>query len=104
MAAPLITLRPAFGLVNNAAIWYDPWQRALNAVLDQVHQAVETNTLGPWRMAHACVPLLRRSEHGQRHAGLQHVENGARRRHTHAGRRPAWHGDVGQRRCRGDGT
>ncbi len=52
-------------LVNNAAIMYDTWQRALSADLDQVHQALETNTIGPWRMAQAFVPLLRRSEHGR---------------------------------------
>jgi len=52
-------------LVNNAAILYDTWQRALNADLDQVHQALQTNTIGPWRMAQAFVPLLRRSEHGR---------------------------------------
>lgn len=52
-------------LVNNAAILYDTWQRALNADVDQVQQAWETNTLGPWRMAQAFVPLLRRSEHGR---------------------------------------
>ena len=52
-------------LVNNAAILYDTWQRALNADLQQVHDALETNTIGPWRMAQAFVPLLRRSEHGR---------------------------------------
>jgi NAD(P)-dependent dehydrogenase (short-subunit alcohol dehydrogenase family) len=52
-------------LVNNAAILYDTWQRALNADLHQVHQALQTNTIGPWRMAQAFVPLLRRSEHGR---------------------------------------
>jgi NAD(P)-dependent dehydrogenase (short-subunit alcohol dehydrogenase family) len=52
-------------LVNNAAILYDTWQRALNADVDQVHQALETNTIGPWRMAQAFVLLLRRSQHGR---------------------------------------
>lgn len=52
-------------LVNNAASMYDTWQHALNADLDQVHQVLETNTFGPWRMVQAFVPLLRRSDHGR---------------------------------------
>lgn len=52
-------------LVNNAAIHYDTWQRALNADLTTVQEAVETNIYGPWRMAQAFAPLLRRSPHGR---------------------------------------
>lgn len=52
-------------LVNNAAILYDTWQRALSADLAVVHDALETNTFGPWRMCQAFVPLLRRSRHGR---------------------------------------
>lgn len=52
-------------LVNNAAILYDTWQRALTADLDTVQQALDTNTFGPWRMAQAFLPLLRRSAHGR---------------------------------------
>jgi NAD(P)-dependent dehydrogenase (short-subunit alcohol dehydrogenase family) len=50
-------------LINNAAILYDDWQRAENANLDTAREAFETNTLGPWRVALALLPLLRRSEH-----------------------------------------
>ena len=52
-------------LVNNAAILYDSWQRAEAADLDTVREAFETNTLGPWRVCQAFVPLLRRGGHGR---------------------------------------
>ncbi len=50
-------------LVNNAAIYYDTWQRTANADFAQVRQAFETNTLGAWGMCQAFIPLLRRSPH-----------------------------------------
>ena len=52
-------------LVNSAAIHYDTYQRSLDADLDVVREALETNTLGPWRMAQAFADLLRRSPHGR---------------------------------------
>jgi NAD(P)-dependent dehydrogenase (short-subunit alcohol dehydrogenase family) len=52
-------------LVNNAGILYDSWQRAADADLDVVREAFETNTLGPWRMSEAFLPLLRRSVGGR---------------------------------------
>jgi NAD(P)-dependent dehydrogenase (short-subunit alcohol dehydrogenase family) len=52
-------------LVNNAAILYDTWQRGTDADLDVVHQALETNLFGAWRTAKACLPLLRRADHGR---------------------------------------
>jgi NAD(P)-dependent dehydrogenase (short-subunit alcohol dehydrogenase family) len=62
-------LEDAYGrldvLVNNAAILYDTWQRGVEADLDLVHEALETNLFGAWRTAQACLPLLRRSEHGR---------------------------------------
>jgi NAD(P)-dependent dehydrogenase (short-subunit alcohol dehydrogenase family) len=48
-------------LVNNAAIDYDTWQRGVDADLDVVRDAMETNLLGAWRTTQACLPLLRRS-------------------------------------------
>ncbi|MFE4020219.1 SDR family oxidoreductase [Streptomyces sp. NPDC059101] len=50
-------------LVNNAAIGYDTWQRAVTADLAVVREAAETNLYGPWRMALAFAPLLRASAH-----------------------------------------
>jgi NAD(P)-dependent dehydrogenase (short-subunit alcohol dehydrogenase family) len=52
-------------VVNNAAIHYDTWQSALTADLDVVREALETNTLGAWRVAMAFAPLLRASPHGR---------------------------------------
>jgi NAD(P)-dependent dehydrogenase (short-subunit alcohol dehydrogenase family) len=49
-------------LVNNAAIHYDTWQRGVDADLAIVHEALETNLMGAWRTAQACLPLLRRSD------------------------------------------
>jgi NAD(P)-dependent dehydrogenase (short-subunit alcohol dehydrogenase family) len=50
-------------LVNNAAITYDTWQRAIDADLAVVREAAETNLYGPWLMVQQFLPLLRASEH-----------------------------------------
>ena len=50
-------------LINNAAIHYDTWQRAINADLDIVQEAFETNVYGPWRLIQGFIPLLRNSKH-----------------------------------------
>jgi NAD(P)-dependent dehydrogenase (short-subunit alcohol dehydrogenase family) len=60
-------------LVNNAAILYDTWQRGVDADLDQVREALETNLLGAWRTAQAAIPLLRRSRAGR----IVNVSSGA---------------------------
>jgi NAD(P)-dependent dehydrogenase (short-subunit alcohol dehydrogenase family) len=48
-------------LVNNAAIHYDTGERGVDADLDVVREAFETNVLGAWRTVQACLPLLRSS-------------------------------------------
>jgi NAD(P)-dependent dehydrogenase (short-subunit alcohol dehydrogenase family) len=50
-----------YAVVNNAAILYDTWQRSVDANLDQVREAFETNVLGAWRVIQAALPLLRES-------------------------------------------
>ncbi|HEY7488284.1 MAG TPA: SDR family oxidoreductase [Streptosporangiaceae bacterium] len=50
-------------VVNNAAIMYDTWARAVTADLANVHEAFETNLFGAWRVTQALLPLLRRSPH-----------------------------------------
>ena len=52
-------------LVNNAAIQYDTWQRGIDADLNVVHQAFETNVFGAWRSAQLAVPLMRRNRWGR---------------------------------------
>jgi len=52
-------------LVNNAATHYDTWESVLTADLDVVREALETNTLGAWRVAMAFAPLLAESDHGR---------------------------------------
>jgi NAD(P)-dependent dehydrogenase (short-subunit alcohol dehydrogenase family) len=50
-----------YAVVNNAAILYDTWQRGVDANLDEVREAFETNVLGAWRVIQATLPLLRES-------------------------------------------
>ena len=50
-------------LVNNAAILYDTWQRGVTADLAVVHEAMETNLFGAWRVTQAMLPALRRGRH-----------------------------------------
>jgi NAD(P)-dependent dehydrogenase (short-subunit alcohol dehydrogenase family) len=52
-------------LVNNAAILYDTWARAESADLGVVHEALETNLFGAWRVTLALLPLLRQSTRGR---------------------------------------
>jgi NAD(P)-dependent dehydrogenase (short-subunit alcohol dehydrogenase family) len=60
-------------LVNNAAVHYDTWQSGVDADLEVVREALETNMIGAWRTAQACLPLLRSSPHGR----LVNVSSGA---------------------------
>jgi NAD(P)-dependent dehydrogenase (short-subunit alcohol dehydrogenase family) len=52
-------------LVNNAAILYDPAERAERVELASVRAALETNLFGAWRMIQVFLPLLRRSSHSR---------------------------------------
>ena len=52
-------------VVNNAAILYDTWANGYDADLDEVHEALETNLFGAWRMCEAFLPHLRESGHGR---------------------------------------
>jgi NAD(P)-dependent dehydrogenase (short-subunit alcohol dehydrogenase family) len=67
VADAVATVKDRFGkldvLVNNAAITYDTWQRAITADLGVVRQAAETNLYGPWLMTEQFLPLLRNSDH-----------------------------------------
>jgi NAD(P)-dependent dehydrogenase (short-subunit alcohol dehydrogenase family) len=52
-------------LVNNAAIDYDTDQRASAVDFERVEWAWRTNTLGPWRVTLALLPLLRAGSHAR---------------------------------------
>jgi NAD(P)-dependent dehydrogenase (short-subunit alcohol dehydrogenase family) len=60
-------------VVNNAAILYDTWQRGVDADLDQVQAALDTNLLGAWRVVQALLGLLRQSPAGR----IVNVSSGA---------------------------
>jgi NAD(P)-dependent dehydrogenase (short-subunit alcohol dehydrogenase family) len=73
-------------LINNARIHYDDWQRVLDADLEQVREAFETNTLGAWKMTRAFLPLLRESKHGR----IVNVSSGAGSLVSMGARTPAY--------------
>ena len=50
-------------LVNNAGGHYDTWQTALDADFATIQLAADLNLYGPWRVAQAFAPLLRKSAH-----------------------------------------
>jgi NAD(P)-dependent dehydrogenase (short-subunit alcohol dehydrogenase family) len=60
-------------LVNNAAILYDIWQYAIDADLQVVTKAFETNLFGPWRLCQAFIPLMKRNGYGR----IVNVSSGA---------------------------
>jgi NAD(P)-dependent dehydrogenase (short-subunit alcohol dehydrogenase family) len=73
-------------LVNNAAILYDTWQRGVDADLDQVREALDTNLLGAWRVTQATLALLRRSPAGR----IVNVSSGAGSLNDMGGGTPAY--------------
>ena len=52
-------------LINNAAILYDTWQKAIDADLDVVNDALRTNLFGPWRISQAFVPIMKTNKYGR---------------------------------------
>lgn len=50
-------------LINNAAVGYDPDVGALDADLESLRTAFETNVIGVLRVSQFMAPLLRRSDH-----------------------------------------
>ncbi len=52
-------------LVNNAAISNDDGQRGVEADIDRVRVAIETNLLGAWRLCETAIPLMRRNGYGR---------------------------------------
>ncbi len=73
-------------LVNNAAIHYDNWQRAINADLGIVQEALQTNLYGAWRMCQAFIPLMRMYNYGR----IVNVSSGAGALNDMGGGTPAY--------------
>jgi NAD(P)-dependent dehydrogenase (short-subunit alcohol dehydrogenase family) len=73
-------------LVNNAAILYDSWQEAINADLQVVNRALETNLFGPWRLCQVFIPLLKKNKYGR----IVNVSSGAGSLHYMQGGAPAY--------------
>jgi NAD(P)-dependent dehydrogenase (short-subunit alcohol dehydrogenase family) len=73
-------------LINNAAILYDTDQSAINANLQQVSKALETNLYGPWLMCQAFIPLMVKNGYGR----IVNVSSGAGSLHYMEGGTPAY--------------
>ena len=52
-------------LINNAGINYDKWHWAYNADLEEVHETIETNLFGAWRLAQAFIPMMKKQQYGR---------------------------------------
>jgi len=52
-------------LINNAGIHYDTFQNTLDADMSIVEEALRVNTLGPWKLSKALMPMLRKSAAGR---------------------------------------
>ncbi|MFV8409521.1 SDR family NAD(P)-dependent oxidoreductase [Vibrio owensii] len=73
-------------LINNAAIHYDTWQNVVNADLNIVQEAMDTNVYGAWRLTQAFLPLLQNSQQ----ARIVNVSSGAGAIKNQAGSTPAY--------------
>jgi NAD(P)-dependent dehydrogenase (short-subunit alcohol dehydrogenase family) len=73
-------------LVNNAAILYDTWQKAVDADLEVVNQALTTNLFGPWRLSQVCIPMMKTNKYGR----IVNVSSGAGSLHYMGAGTPAY--------------
>lgn len=74
------------GLINNAAVHYDTWERVDAPDFGVVEEAFAINTLGPWRLAVALLPLLRQSPAGR----IVNVSSGSGQLSSMNGETPAY--------------
>jgi NAD(P)-dependent dehydrogenase (short-subunit alcohol dehydrogenase family) len=73
-------------LVNNAAILYDSWQDAIDADLQVVSKALETNLFGPWHLCQVFIPIMKKNGYGR----IVNVSSGAGSLHYMQGGAPAY--------------
>jgi NAD(P)-dependent dehydrogenase (short-subunit alcohol dehydrogenase family) len=73
-------------LVNNAAILYDTWQKAVDADLDVVNQVFTTNLFGPWKLSQVCIPIMKTNKYGR----IVNVSSGAGSLHYMGAGTPAY--------------
>jgi len=73
-------------LVNNAAVLYDSDQSTINANLDIVSQALQTNLYGPWLLCQVFIPLMKRNNYGR----IVNVSSGSGSLHYMGGETPAY--------------
>lgn len=73
-------------LINNAAINYDTWQRAISADLEEVKATLDTNLFGAWRLTQVLLPLLRQSAAPR----IVNVSSGSGSLHDMGGGTPAY--------------
>ena len=52
-------------LVNNAAILYDTWQKAVDADLEVVNKVLTTNLFVPWKLSQVCIPIMKKNKYGR---------------------------------------
>ncbi|WP_109831833.1 SDR family NAD(P)-dependent oxidoreductase [Reichenbachiella versicolor] len=52
-------------VVNNAGINYDTHNSSLNIAIEEIQQTMETNLYGPWRIAQAAIPLMKKNGYGR---------------------------------------
>jgi NAD(P)-dependent dehydrogenase (short-subunit alcohol dehydrogenase family) len=73
-------------LINNAAILYDTWQKAVDADLEVVNQAFTTNLFGPWKLSQVCIPIMKTNKYGR----IVNVSSGAGSLHYMGAGTPAY--------------
>lgn len=73
-------------LVNNAAVHYDTWQRVDAPDFEVAEEALSINTLGPWRLTVALLPLLKKSPAGR----IVNVSSGSGQLASMTGTTPAY--------------
>jgi|SRR5581483_1919895 len=52
-------------LINNAGMNYDYGEKASTVDLAKVHETLETNLFGAWRLSQALVPLMKKNKYGR---------------------------------------